>query len=257
MALKTFSFQRSIWMEPRSTTIRYWAGPLVRVGAVSGAFLLAAGCAGPVKSLYPPGLGEKPRSVYVVHHGTLHTGLAVKRSDIPPGLWPAHRDYAQFKHLEIGWGDDDGYRRPLTTGIALKALAGSRRTVLLADGFNAVREKVKSPAFTVIQVDLSERGFARLCRHIEQTYATTAPGGRSALERDGIARRAPTPPSAPATPGLRKACARPVVPSPRPTASRRVPSSGKSAASDVSFDPDDFQPKPRRRGVSSKFKFSY
>ena len=163
-------------MEPHSTTTRHWAGYLVRLGAVSGAFLLAAGCVGPVKSLYPPGLGEKPRSVYVVHHGTLHTGLAVKRSDIPPGLWPAHRDYAQFKHLEIGWGDDDGYRKPLTTGIALKALAGSRRTVLLADGFNAVSEKVKSPAFTVIQVDLSERGFARLCRHIEQTYAINSAG---------------------------------------------------------------------------------
>jgi hypothetical protein len=147
------------------------AGQVLRLAAISGIFLLAAGCAGPVKSLYPPGSGEASRSVYVIHHGSLHTGLAVKRSDIAPGLWPAHRDYAKFKYLEIGWGEDDGYRKPLTTGIAIKALAGSRRTVLLANGFNAVGEKVKSPRFTVVQVDLSDRGFARLCRHIEQTYA--------------------------------------------------------------------------------------
>lgn len=163
-------------MKQRFATLGPWAGHIVRLGAVSGVLLLAASCAGPVKSLYPPGPGERPRPVYVVHHGTLHTGLAVKRSDIPPGLWPAQKDYAKFKHLEIGWGDDDGYRQPLTTGIALKALAGSKRTVLLADGFNAVTDKVKSPRFTVIQVDLSERGFARLCRHIERTYARDEAG---------------------------------------------------------------------------------
>ena len=138
--------------------------------------LLAAGCAGPIKSLYPPRAGEPVRSIYVINHGALHTGLAVKRSDIPPGVWPANRDYAKSKFLEIGWGDDDGYRKPLTVGIAAKALAGSRRTVLLADGFNAVPEKVNSPRFAVIQVDLSDSGFARLCRHIEQTYALDQSG---------------------------------------------------------------------------------
>ena len=163
-------------MGKRSATGRHLAAQFVRVGAISVAFLLAAGCAGPVNSLYPPRRGETPRSVYVIHHGSLHTGLAVKRSDIPPGLWPAHRDYAKFKYLEVGWGEDDGYRKPLTTGIAIKALAGSKRTVLLADGFSAVSEKVKSPRFTVIQVDLSDRGLARLCRHIEQTYALDEAG---------------------------------------------------------------------------------
>jgi hypothetical protein len=102
----------------------------MRLGSVFLALLLFSGCAGPITSLYPPGPGETARSIYVIHHGSLHTGLAVKRSDIPPGLWPAHRDFAGSKYLEIGWGDDDGYRKPLTAAIALKALAGSRRTVL-------------------------------------------------------------------------------------------------------------------------------
>lgn len=109
--------------------------------------------------------------------------MAVKRSDIPPGFWPAHRDYAKFKYLEVGWGEDDGYRKPLTSAIAMNALTGSRRTVLLADGFSAVREKAKSPRFTVIQVGLSDRGFARLCRHIEQTYALDDAGRPIRLEK--------------------------------------------------------------------------
>ncbi|MDP9005269.1 MAG: DUF2459 domain-containing protein [Verrucomicrobiota bacterium] len=135
------------------------------------AFLLAAGCAGPSRSLYPPRAGETQRSVFVINHGALHTGLAVKRSDIPVGVWPASRDYARSKYLEVGWGDDDGYRKPLTSSIAIKALAGSKRTVLLSDGFNVLNEKVKTTRFTVIEVDLSDQGFARLCQHIEQTYA--------------------------------------------------------------------------------------
>ena len=155
------------------------AGPVPLRGQIaffSLSLLLAAGCAGPTTGLFPPQAGEKPRSVYVIHHGALHTGVAVKRSDIPPGVWPAHRDFRRSQHLEIGWGDDDGYRKPLTPAIALKALAGSHRTVLLAEGFDLVREKVNSPRFTVIQVDLSDRGFARLCRHIEQTYALDESG---------------------------------------------------------------------------------
>jgi hypothetical protein len=133
--------------------------------------LLLFACVAP-SSLYLPGPGETARTVYVVHHGTLHTGLTVKRSDIPRGHWPAKRDYAGAKYLEVGWGDDDGYRKKLTTGIAMKALLGSHRTVLLSDGFNdPIRTKYRDPKFSVLAVDLSDAGFARLCGHIQQTYA--------------------------------------------------------------------------------------
>jgi hypothetical protein len=139
--------------------------------------LLLFGCAAPVASLYPTRAGDRPRTIYVVHHGTLHTGLTVQRSDIPRGSWPANEDYAGMRYLEVGWGDDDGYRKPLTSGIAMKALAGSKRTVLLADGFSqAIRAQYHDPKFTVLAVDLSPLGFARLCDHIQQTYALDEKG---------------------------------------------------------------------------------
>ena len=150
---------------------------ILQIAFLPAVLLFAAACAGPVKSLYPPQAGDRARTVYVINHGALHTGLAVKRSDISRGTWPAHRDYSGFRYLEVGWGEDDGYRKPLTTGIALNALAGSKRTVLLADGFNAVRTKLENPKFSIIEVDLSSAGFARLCQHIEQTYAID-PAGR-------------------------------------------------------------------------------
>ncbi len=43
--------------------------------------LFVAGCAVPNKSLYPPPAGRPARTVYVVNHGLLHTGVAVQQSD--------------------------------------------------------------------------------------------------------------------------------------------------------------------------------
>jgi hypothetical protein len=154
---------------------RSWRG--LTQAAVLALPLLFVACAAPTSSLPPPRSGEPARTVYVVHHGALHTGLTLKRADIPRSSWPASRDYARSNYIEVGWGDDDGYRKPLTSGIAMKALAGSRRTVLLADGFSqAIRAKYNDPKFTVLAVDLSEAGFARLCDHIQQTYALNEKG---------------------------------------------------------------------------------
>lgn len=138
------------------------------VGLLAAALL--SGCAGAAPRSVSPATGAK--TVYVVHHGSLHTGLTIRCSDIPPGHWPASRDYAGRKYLEVGWGDDDGYRKPLTSGIAMKALLGDRQTVLLADGFSQpLAAKYGDPKFTVLAVELSEAGLTRLCDHIQQTYA--------------------------------------------------------------------------------------
>jgi Protein of unknown function (DUF2459) len=172
-SLKTERFGRTIRMKSR---FNRFARAAFQAGVFVTTLLGIGACAGPVKSLYPARMGETVRTVYVINHGALHTGLAVKRSDIPREVWPANRDYSGHKYLEVGWGDDDGYRKPLTSGIAMKALAGSKRTVLLADGFNTLDAKLENPKFSIIELDLSAGGFALLCRHIEQTYALDEAG---------------------------------------------------------------------------------
>jgi hypothetical protein len=139
--------------------------------------LLAAGCAGPVKSLYPPRPGEPVRSVYVVTHGDIHTGIAVERADISTNTWPANHDYPAARYLEVGWGDDDGYRKPFTCWIVFKALFWPTRSVLQLDGFtNSITENFDDPSGTIIEIQLSERGFERLCRRIGNTYALDKTG---------------------------------------------------------------------------------
>ena len=137
---------------------------------MAGLFLTA--CAAVKEPAAFPHHAGRLATVYLIHHGTLHTGLTVKRSDIPRGHWPASADYSRSRYIEVGWGEDDGYRKPLTVGIALHALMGSKRTVLLTDGFSqSVGNKYGDPKFTVLAIDLPPAGLVRLCDHIQQTYA--------------------------------------------------------------------------------------
>jgi len=129
-----------------------------------------SGCATTGQPRLAPGAARN--TVYVVHHGGLHTGLTINRSDIPAGHWPASSDFRHSKYIEVGWGDDDGYRKPLTFGSATKALLGDPETVLFAEGFSEpIGRKYRDAQFTVLAVDLSNAGITRLCDHIQETYA--------------------------------------------------------------------------------------
>ena len=148
---------------------RHLLGPAMAV--------LFAGCATGDRSLFPPRVGEEKHTVWVVNHSARHTGIALVREEIPKGVWPASDDYKGKKYLEVGWGDDDGYRKDLTSGIVAKALVHSTRTVLLFDGFDApILENFKGPEYHIVRVDLSRRGFDRLCVFIGKTHALDAEG---------------------------------------------------------------------------------
>jgi hypothetical protein len=145
---------------------------------------VAAGCVGPVESLYPPSAGEPYKTVYVVDHG-LHTAVVVERTDIPPGVWPANNDYSAFKYAEVGWGPDEIFQAPnLTVGKVLKALFWPNRTVLLLDGYDGAPAQRSGPKDTVIEVKLSSHGFERLCDYVQKTHALDARGQPICLGRN-------------------------------------------------------------------------
>src|SRR5437763_1236210 len=139
------------------------------IGLVGQVFLLVlcGGCVAPIRGLYPLPAGETARTVYVLHRG-LHTGLILATADIPPGVWPQHKDVPEAQYLEVGWGDTDGYRFPLTTRIVLRALFHSRGSVLLLHGFNgSLTNEYQGIAKEIIAVRLSEPGLERLCAFIQ------------------------------------------------------------------------------------------
>ena len=137
--------------------------------------LLATGCLGPKKNLFPPAAGAPHKTVHVVSHGW-HTGVIVSRADIPTNVWPAQPDFAQFESLEVGWGDDGFYRADkITTAITLKALFWPTPSVLHVVGFNGPPER-EFPESKVMRVEFSPEGFTALCAQIDHEFTKTSHG---------------------------------------------------------------------------------
>ena len=138
--------------------------------------VLSSGCVGPVHGLYPPREGESVTVVWVVSHGW-HTGIVVRRQDVPGGLWPQLRDFADSELVEVGWGERDFYMAPAgTSGMALKAALWPGSSVLHVAGLSDSVERL-FPASAVVEIRLSRRGFEKLAAFIQDAYATDEAGG--------------------------------------------------------------------------------
>jgi uncharacterized protein (TIGR02117 family) len=138
--------------------------------ALGGALLtLAAGCVGPVASLYPPAPHRPAEPVWIVDHGW-HTGLVIERASIPAGLLPEQDDFPGAAFLEVGWGDADFYRaREPGLGAALRAAVASRASVIHVLGLRVPPEEVFA-ARDVVEVRLSRPGFEALVRFVHDGF---------------------------------------------------------------------------------------
>jgi len=138
--------------------------------ALLSLILLAPGaCAAPPGPVQPQG-GGSGVAVHLVAHDK-HSGIAVRRADIPAGLWPESRDFPQADYLEVGWGDRDYYYgRNQSWGGALRAALGSDNpSVLHVAGVRGPLTE-NFPASEIIEVKLSRDGFERLVRYIHDAY---------------------------------------------------------------------------------------
>ncbi|AWB65270.1 TIGR02117 family protein [Saccharobesus litoralis] len=76
-------------------------------------------------------------TVFVADHGW-HTGLVIERQSIQSILPELHTRFANYKYLELGWGDAGFYQAPeITFGLALKALFWPTESVMHVVGFNS------------------------------------------------------------------------------------------------------------------------
>ena len=146
----------------------------MRAATIFACFVLIAvflsACAPPSRDVVPPDPGESSRTIFLVSQNW-HAGIVIKRTDIPAGIWPQHNDVTDAEYLEVGWGDRDYYMTPSPhVGITIKAGLFPTESVLHIAGF---RGSVTGffPDSEVIQIELSEAGFQRLCSYIESSYA--------------------------------------------------------------------------------------
>jgi uncharacterized protein (TIGR02117 family) len=143
--------------------------------------LWACAALAPVPGPAPQGTPLVP--VYQVAHDG-HTGIAVRRADIPPGLWPESRDFPRAEYLEVGWGNRDYYYgRDQGLRGTLGAIFPSP-SVLHVAGFRGPPEDFFRDS-EIIEMAVPVDGFERLIRHIHEAH-----------RRDGAL------PAAPLGPGL-------------------------------------------------------
>jgi uncharacterized protein (TIGR02117 family) len=142
---------------------------------VAGAFLLTAGCHGHVRELFPPPPGEATITIYVVGHGW-HTGIVIRRDDIPAESWPEDRRFPTAGFLEVGWGDRAFYESPEAgMRLALKAAFNSEASVLHVAGFDPPPATYFSRG-EIIAIELSSRGVQALARFVSAAYALDGAG---------------------------------------------------------------------------------
>ncbi|CAL1240063.1 DUF2459 domain-containing protein [Candidatus Methylocalor cossyra] len=135
-------------------------------GAVAVCLLLGCALAVPEN----PYAGQEPaRPVWVVTSGW-HTGLAVRRSDIPAGLLPESADFPGATYLEIGWGDRDYYQaREPDLSLTLDAGLLPGPSVLLVAGLKGPPAGYFGPGDTV-RLDLPEAPFRRLLTYLHDSF---------------------------------------------------------------------------------------
>lgn len=140
------------------------------------------GCARSIDGLYPPGPAEPVKAIYVINHGW-HTGIAVRRADIPEGVWAEHTEVADSEYLEVGWGNREFYMAPEgTPGLALKAVLWPSPGVLHIVGFDGPVQQF-FPQREIVEILVSARGFRGLAAFIADAYAKDDSGRTMDLRR--------------------------------------------------------------------------
>ena len=153
-------------------------GPRHAVLIASLALLLGCGVPGPPRSQADP---ASTRPVWLVTAGW-HTGLAVRRGDIPKGLLPESGDFPGARYLELGWGDRDYYRASEPgLWLALKAALIPGPAVLHVAGLTDSPEAYFG-SDEVLRIELPEAGFWGLVVYLDRSFArngapTAAPLG--------------------------------------------------------------------------------
>lgn len=131
--------------------------------------LVGAACLGPVRGLYPPQPGEATVTVHVVTHGW-HSGLVIRRDQIPPGAWPEPGHFPATRFLEVGWGDRAFYQSPdAGVALAIEASFASEGSVLHVTGLDRPPAEHFARA-EITAVELSAPGAEALVGFVRRAF---------------------------------------------------------------------------------------
>ncbi len=129
---------------------------------------LCAACAGTGQAPPPPCTADCA-VVHVINHGW-HSALALRVTDIPPGLLPEATDFPGSDHLEFGWGDRDYYQADDPgPWLTLKAACWPTNSVLHVAGFSGSVNR-QFDGYESVRLELTRERFQRLAEFVDQGF---------------------------------------------------------------------------------------
>lgn len=130
--------------------------------------ILLGGCAGTTVVEVPPGPAD--RSLFVVPQGG-HTGIAVRRDDIPEALVPEKRDFPGAEWLEFGWGDRDFYQAGAPgPWVSFKAAFLPTASAMHVVGVHG-ELRARFPGSEIVEIRVSRAALERMLRYVHNAFA--------------------------------------------------------------------------------------
>jgi uncharacterized protein (TIGR02117 family) len=134
-----------------------------------GLLLVGLGAACAATGRAPAPVEPATITLHVVNHGW-HTGIVLRRADLPAGAWPASADFPHAESLEVGWGDRDYYpARDPGIGTALDALLLPTPGVLHVVGFSGPVQAY-FPASEIVTLRVTRAGLAALATYFQASH---------------------------------------------------------------------------------------
>jgi uncharacterized protein (TIGR02117 family) len=139
------------------------------------------GCAAPAPQDAAPSVEQAHPHTVIVVRQPWHTGIVVHAADVPAEAWLARRDFPDAAYLEVGWGDRKYYQaRDPGVWLGLRALFWPSPGVLHFAAFSEPVEQTFGSA-EMIELRVSERGFARLIEVVRDSHERDSTGQPIAL----------------------------------------------------------------------------
>lgn len=128
---------------------------------------LLAGCANAPVAVLPQAPLET--SIFLVPQGG-HTGIAVRRADIPAALLPEKRDFPDAGFLEFGWGDRDFYMAESAgPWLAFKAAFLPTPSAMHIAGILGALD-AHFPQSEIVEIRLSRPALERLLHYVHDAF---------------------------------------------------------------------------------------
>ena len=113
---------------------------------------------------------EKNYQVFFVKQ-RWHTAIVLSTKDLNPRLFKEFNAFKNFEMIDIGWGDEEFYQIPgFDSGLAFNALFLPTPSTLRIEGINISRGAYFDISEIVIELELKEIEFRKLCDYIKNTF---------------------------------------------------------------------------------------